>query len=202
MANMTILPKEEKKSKVAKTVKKKKTAKKKASVNVKTTSLAVKMRKMTMNDKIRPWYMFKYPTDELGAEINPKATFMEAWNCLKEKKDIYAYLGVGDSIVRERVFGQIASLKKCGYKFVYEMWLNGTKVRPKTESDGFTKAKAQSILSKLKAYSNKDVMTEQEFKFTLVLHLRLMSIKDADKFFAFAKKYNLIRVSNGYVKLN
>ena len=115
---------------VKKTVKKavkKKTAKKKT----KTVKVSIPKRALTMNDKIRPWYMATFPTDELGARISPNATFMGAWNSLKEKRDIYAYLGVGDSIVRERIFGKIASLKKCSYDFVYNMWLNGTKVKRK-----------------------------------------------------------------------
>lgn len=127
--NYAIPPKEDKPVKAVKgkVVKKKKTAKKKT----KTIKVAVSKRALTMNDKIRPWYMATFPTDELGARISPNATFMGAWNSLKEKRDIYAYIGVGDSIVRERIFGKIASLKKCSYDFVYNMWLNGTKVKRK-----------------------------------------------------------------------
>lgn len=122
---MTILPKDEDRKDKKAVKKKTKTVKKKVVKKV------VAKRPLTMNDKIRPWYMNAYPTDELGKEINPKATFMGAWMCLKEKKDIYDYLGVGDSIVRERVFGMIAKLKKCSYDFVYNMWLHGTKVKRK-----------------------------------------------------------------------
>lgn len=52
---------------------------------------------------IRDWYIRAFPSDELGYRINPLATFAGAVKCMADGGDIYKYLGVGDSLVRENV---------------------------------------------------------------------------------------------------
>ena len=72
---------------------------------------------------IKSWYESTYPTDELGQEINPDATFEEL---LVNIPSVYEYLKVGDSVVRERVFQQLAEMLKVEYNVIYEYWLNQT----------------------------------------------------------------------------
>lgn len=75
---------------------------------------------------IKDFYLENYPTDELGIEIDPKATFVGLINTLHEKGDVYEYIGVYDSLVRERLFNQLSEIlgKVYNDKFVYNLWLN------------------------------------------------------------------------------
>jgi hypothetical protein len=73
---------------------------------------------------IRTFYLATYPTDELGVELNPEATFIGLFVKLIEGADVYEYIGVTDSIVRERLFERIAYLWDISYDFVYQLWCN------------------------------------------------------------------------------
>ena len=73
---------------------------------------------------IKEFYLNTYPTDELGAEINEKATFVGLVTELFGGSDIYEYIGVGDSIIRERCFEELAKQLNKPYDFVYNLWLN------------------------------------------------------------------------------
>jgi hypothetical protein len=53
---------------------------------------------------LKKFYLKNYPTDDMGTEINSKSTFQGLMNTLVQKNDVYDYIGVGDSIVRERLF--------------------------------------------------------------------------------------------------
>ena len=77
--------------------------------------------------KIRDFYMDRFPTDELGKDINGNATFQDAYECLQVGFNFYAFLGVGDSIVRERVFDALATLMGCSYEHVYYQWRDHSK---------------------------------------------------------------------------
>ena len=68
--------------------------------------------------------METHPTDELASEINDTATFNELLNKLKSGEDIYAFLGVSDSLVRERLFEGLATLIGEDYNYVYKLWLD------------------------------------------------------------------------------
>ena len=76
---------------------------------------------------IANWYKKAYPTDELGGDINKGITFQDAYECLQVGFDFYAFLGVSDSIVRERVFDALATLMGCSYDHIYYQWMDGTK---------------------------------------------------------------------------
>ena len=71
---------------------------------------------------IKNWYKSEFTTDELGEEINPNATFEELKNNLP---NVYDYLKVGDSIIRERVFSELAERMNVDYDVIYTKWLNG-----------------------------------------------------------------------------
>lgn len=82
-----------------------------------------------MLENVRDWYMQEFPTDELGAAISPDITFEDVWKNLYAGRgvDVYDVLGVGDSIVRERVFNGICERVGCDYGLVYDKWLNSDK---------------------------------------------------------------------------
>ena len=70
---------------------------------------------------IKNYYLSAFPSDELGEEINANATFN---GLLKNITKPYSYLGVYDSIVRERVFDKLATLKGVPYSDIYNLWIS------------------------------------------------------------------------------
>lgn len=79
--------------------------------------------KTTENTRIKEWYTQEYPMDELGEEINSEITFYDMFIVLDTYKDVYEALNVGDSLVRERVFGKLAEIMNVEYDYIYEQWL-------------------------------------------------------------------------------
>jgi len=73
--------------------------------------------------KIKEFYLNTYPTDELGTELDDKATFVGLITQLFGCMDVYDYIGVHDSIVRERLFEELAKQLNKPYDFVYNLWL-------------------------------------------------------------------------------
>jgi hypothetical protein len=77
-----------------------------------------------MTTLIKEWYMTTYPTDEVGATLNDKATFNDLFNALDTYQNVYNVLGGdADSIVRERAFQKLSELLGTDYDYVYEQWL-------------------------------------------------------------------------------
>ena len=73
--------------------------------------------------KIKEFYLENYPTDDLGIEINETANFAGLLNQLIISGDVYEYIGVGDSITRERLFERLAEELEVSYDYVYNLWL-------------------------------------------------------------------------------
>ncbi len=72
---------------------------------------------------IREFYLETYPTDDLGLELNPTPTFAGLLNQLIVGGDVYRYIGVGDSLIRERLFERLAEELNVKYDYVYNLWL-------------------------------------------------------------------------------
>ena len=72
---------------------------------------------------IREFYVAKYPSDDMGDGINPTATFAGLLNQLIVGGDVYAYLYVYDSIIRERLFEGLAEELNVKYDYVYDLWI-------------------------------------------------------------------------------
>ena len=72
---------------------------------------------------IKEFYLNNYPTDELGVELNENANFTGLLNELFTDNDVYGYIGVGDSIIRERLFTKLSEILKKPYHYVYDLWL-------------------------------------------------------------------------------
>ena len=75
------------------------------------------------NTIIKNYYLQQYPTDELGIEINQDITFYDLFYTLDSRQDVYDFLGVDDSLVRERCFSALAKVMKCDYEYIYNQWL-------------------------------------------------------------------------------
>ena len=82
---------------------------------------------ITLNKEtnIKSYYMQEYPTDELGLEIKSHITFEDLFYTLDSYEDVYKFLGVHDSLVRERCFTHVAKIMKCDYDYIYQQWLKG-----------------------------------------------------------------------------
>ena len=72
---------------------------------------------------IKDWYTKNYPTDELGRNLK-HIGFRETYEEMKKGKDFYNTVGVEDSVVRERVFSQMAKENKKSYDDIYNTWIN------------------------------------------------------------------------------
>ena len=75
--------------------------------------------------------MNTYPQDELGVELNENANFIGLLDILHTQDsddlndtDVYEYIGVGDSIIRERLFENLALLTNKNYSYIYDLWLS------------------------------------------------------------------------------
>ena len=72
---------------------------------------------------MRTYYEVWYPEDPLGCCLSDKC-FMDLWVALMNRKDVYKVIGVGDSIVRERLFKKLADLLDVDYDIVYDHWVS------------------------------------------------------------------------------
>jgi hypothetical protein len=73
--------------------------------------------------KIRQFYLESYPTDDLGLELNETPTFAGLLNQLIVGGDVYRYIGVADSVIRERLFERLAEELEVSYDYVYNLWI-------------------------------------------------------------------------------
>ena len=73
---------------------------------------------------IKDFYLNEYPTDELGIELKDNITFAGLVTQLFGDGDVYDYIGVHDSLVRERLFSELAKQLNTSYDYVYNLWLN------------------------------------------------------------------------------
>ena len=72
---------------------------------------------------IKEYYVENFPTDTLGLELNETPTFPGLLNQLIVNGDVYRYIGVSDSVVRERLFEKLAETLNVSYDYVYNLWL-------------------------------------------------------------------------------
>jgi hypothetical protein len=74
-------------------------------------------------EKIKDWYIKNHPTDDLGEELNDDVTFEDLWNGLHNKTEVYSIMGVGDSVIRERLFERLSEIYGVDYNVIYKKWL-------------------------------------------------------------------------------
>ena len=78
---------------------------------------------MIRDMNIKEFYCEAFPTDELGVGINPRANFESLWIVIRGGL-FYEYIGVFDSIIRERIFEKFSELTGHDYETIYQEWLN------------------------------------------------------------------------------
>jgi hypothetical protein len=72
---------------------------------------------------IKEFYTSNFPTDKLGNEIEINATFKGLFHILDTYEDVYKYIGVADSLIRERIFEKLANEMGVDYNEIYNQWL-------------------------------------------------------------------------------
>ena len=76
-------------------------------------------------NRIKDFYITVYSDDELGLEINPTITFKDMYNALLDHKEIYAVIGVEDTLIRERLFNVLAGLfTKGSFEKIDDLWMS------------------------------------------------------------------------------
>lgn len=83
-----------------------------------------------LRKSIRAWYRQAYPTDDMGEELHPRVTFLQLAKALYDGKDVYWAIGAEDSLIRERVFAELARIDGCDYDVVYDMWMHPDRHNP------------------------------------------------------------------------
>jgi len=82
-----------------------------------------KQFKTTTQSTIQSWYLNTFLDDAEGVSLKRNITFAQAYNCLVSKDDFYEFIGIADTIIRERIFEKIAELYEIDYSVVYNQWL-------------------------------------------------------------------------------
>ncbi|MBQ8082245.1 MAG: hypothetical protein IJ240_10175 [Clostridia bacterium] len=90
----------------------------------------------TMETSVRDWYTATFPEDDLGPDMNMELTFQGLFDALDSYQDVYKTLGVGDSLVRERCFEELAQIIGTEYSYIYDQWLMGAEARRKHYDEG------------------------------------------------------------------
>ena len=87
-------------------------------------------------DRLRCVRQNYYQGDETGEkrkELKIMLTFEGLIKCLDESTDVYKYFGVGDSVIRERLFSELAKMLGVKYDFIFDKWLDPVKLSQKIE---------------------------------------------------------------------
>ena len=74
-------------------------------------------------NSIKKWYESVFQDDDLGSEINPQATFEDLMEALEHGDDVYNVIQVEDSVIRERLFRELAYIENVCYNDIYNSWL-------------------------------------------------------------------------------
>lgn len=69
------------------------------------------------------WYLQTFPDDKLGVDI-AHVKFSEVYQRMLNKEDIYEILDIVDSVIRERIFLELARRLNKDYDYVYDLWLS------------------------------------------------------------------------------
>ena len=83
-----------------------------------------------MKELVKKFYIKAFPTDDYGPELNDKVTFEDVYTRMCKGEDFYEIVGVSDSLVRERIFQEMADRLGADYDDIYDIWINGKAKNP------------------------------------------------------------------------
>lgn len=86
-----------------------------------TEALNIHEIKKPNTTNVKKWYVENYPQDDLGQEINPLTTMGEIY---AQPWRVYD-LTIGDSLIRERIFQELAKRHNVDYDLIYYAWAYG-----------------------------------------------------------------------------
>lgn len=78
------------------------------------------------DDYVDEWYLYTFPDDDLGKNI-AHVKFSEVYQHMLNKRDVYEILegdDTIDSVIRERVFSELADRLNKDYDYIYDLWLS------------------------------------------------------------------------------
>ena len=85
-----------------------------------------KMITYNKRTRVLDFYRSFYPNDEEGKNINPNLTFTSLLRGMKKGVGFYDMVGVGDPMIRKRIFVALADLySNNDYGEIYNLWMNG-----------------------------------------------------------------------------
>lgn len=123
-------------------------------------------QKESLQSSVKEWYSRTFSTDELASTLNEKTTFDDVRRTILDGKDIYATLGGwADSVVRERVFHELADILGISYGAIYNDWLDNTEM-PETRLERYTRNSNQ----KETEAASKTAPTEQKHTKPLMIN--------------------------------
>lgn len=76
-----------------------------------------------VNIPLKRWYVNKHGDDAICMQLNGRVTFDALWKAICNGEDVYKLIGVADSIVRERLFAELANRMELDYTDIYNKWL-------------------------------------------------------------------------------
>ena len=80
-----------------------------------------------MEEKLKDYYIAKYPKDKFGKQIDEDATFDGLYDQIYLfKDDVYEYVGVKSNTVIKRLLKRLAKLLGEDYNYVNYMWIVST----------------------------------------------------------------------------
>ena len=75
--------------------------------------------------EIKEWYGETYKSDELKDYINEGVTFQQLKEVMSQGGDVYDLIGVGDSLIRERLFYGLADRENVEIGEIYDLYEKG-----------------------------------------------------------------------------
>lgn len=76
-----------------------------------------------MKTSVKKWYLNEYSEDDLGEEINGDINFLDMFTALNSKINIYNFINVHDTLIRERIFEKMSELSGIPCEEIYNKWL-------------------------------------------------------------------------------
>ena len=85
---------------------------------------------MAKSKDLRKWYVKTYPDDDLGKDLRTGITLKTIWELMNQNYDFYEIVGGdADSVIRERVFEEIAKENSIEYSDVYDIWMRPVRMK-------------------------------------------------------------------------
>lgn len=75
--------------------------------------------------EIKEWYGETYKSDELKCYINDGVSFNELKETISQGGDVYWLIGVGDSMIKERLFYGLAAHENVEIGEIYDLYERG-----------------------------------------------------------------------------